>query len=571
MHLLDSVRTTMICVPFVNEIGAAIAAEYFTEATSLGQGKAFVLVTAGPGLTNTITAMASAWAESRELLVVGGQVKSSDLSLGQVRQRGIQEVDGIAAATPFTKACLQIKVPITRETVIKTIRSGAQDRKGPVFLEVTLDAQGAPSLPDVATQIIPAVNHAFEPAKELVEQVSLLLRDSSRPIILIGAGVSREGALRLEGKLTGLAVPVMLTWNAADRYSEEFEFNFGRPNIWGQRYSNVLLQQSDLLIAVGTRLGIQQTGFSWEEFVPGGKVVQVDIDSSELMKSHPHKDLCIEGDGELFLAQLLDLMVAPLGVEPWLNFCREVKQILPTSEVVNEPSESFINPFELMLEVSTSAKEGDIVIPSSSGASFTVAMQTFQIKVRQKMITNKGLASMGYGLSGSIGASLRGQGATTWLFEGDGGFAQNLQELGTVRAQNLNLKMLIMANNGYASIRMTQRNYFNGSWIGCDSETGLGLPNLEVLASAYSIDFLRLSTDREERLMQLHNLKSKAGPVLVEVPIDPEQTYYPKISSRTLPNGSMKSNPLHIMEPELPVHVKELVFRYLESGEVLDE
>jgi acetolactate synthase-1/2/3 large subunit len=248
-----------------------------------------------------------------------------------------------------------------------------------------------------------------------------------------------------------------------------------------------------------------------------------------------------------------------------------VKQVLPTSEVVNEPRESFINPFELMLEVSTSAKEGDIVIPSSSGASFTVAMQTFQIKVRQKMITNKGLASMGYGLSGSIGASLRGQGATTWLFEGDGGFAQNLQELGTVRAQNLNLKMLIMANNGYASIRMTQRNYFNGSWIGCDSETGLGLPNLEVLASAYSIDFLRLSTDREERLMQLHNLKSKAGPVLVEVPIDPEQTYYPKISSRTLPNGSMKSNPLHIMEPELPVHVKELVFRYLESGEVLDE
>ena len=128
-----------------------------------------------------------------------------------------------------------------------------------------------------------------------------------------------------------------------------------------------------------------------------------------------------------------------------------------------------------------------------------------------------------------------------------------------------------MSNNGYASIRMTQKNYFNGSWIGCDTETGLGLPNLQALAATYSIDFLRLSADQGERLVQLKNLKSNFGPVLVEVPIDPEQTYYPKISSRTLANGSMKSNPLHIMEPELPHHVKELVFRYLESGEAFDE
>jgi acetolactate synthase-1/2/3 large subunit len=248
-----------------------------------------------------------------------------------------------------------------------------------------------------------------------------------------------------------------------------------------------------------------------------------------------------------------------------------VKLALPTSEVVNGPRGEFVNPFELMLEVSAVAEEGDFVIPSSSGASFTVAMQTFKLKTQQKMITNKGLASMGYGLSGSIGAALRGQGATTWLFEGDGGFSQNLQELGTVRAQNLNLKMLIMANNGYASIRMTQRNYFNGSWIGCDTETGLGLPNLQALASAYAIDFLRLSVDQEERAVQLDNLKRNTGPVLVEVPIDPEQTYYPKISSRTLPNGSMRSNPLHIMEPGLPQDLKELVFRYLQSGEVLDE
>ena len=411
----------------------------------------------------------------------------------------------------------------------------------------------------------------MQPANEILEEVALLLKNSARPIILIGAGVSREGARRLQEKLTDFSVPIMLTWNAADRYSENFALNFGRPNIWGQRYSNVLLQQADLVIAAGSRLGIQQTGFSWEQFVPGGKIIHVDIDSSELMKSHPHKDLIVQADAEIFLSKLIGLMERTNKFDQLLNFCREVKRALPTSEAVNKPKVQFINPFELMLEISGVAQEGDFVIPSSSGASFTVAMQTFQIKDQQTVITNKGLASMGYGLSGAIGAALRDPKATTWHFEGDGGFAQNLQELGTVSAQNLNIKMFIMSNNGYASIRMTQRNYFNGSWIGCDAETGLGLPGLEELASAYSIAYVKLSSNPDERLAQLRILTEKSGPVLIEVPIDPEQSYFPKISSRALPDGSMKSNPLHIMEPQLSLDMKELVFRYLKTGEGFDE
>jgi acetolactate synthase-1/2/3 large subunit len=571
MHLLDSVRNTMTCVPFVNEIGAAIAAEYFTEAGSKTDRKAFVLVTAGPGLTNTITALASAWVESRELLIIGGQVKSTDLANGEVRQRGIQEVDGIAATLPFTKSRLRIKEPTEKKLVLTTIRAGASGRKGPVFLEITLDAQGAPALAEGVSAPIAGLPDPIQVSQIQVDQVSSLLKAATRPVILIGSGVSRAGAKKLRSQLEHLGSPVMLTWNAADRYPEDFELNFGRPNIWGQRYSNVLMQQSDLVIAVGTRLGMQQTGFSWEQFVPNGKVVQVDIDLSELMKSHPRKHLTVQADAEMFLLKLVSAVKDPLGVGDWLSFCREVKSLLPTSEQVNKPNYGYINPFDLMLEISEVAEEGDFVIPASSGASFTVAMQTFRVKDKQTLITNKGLASMGYGLSGSIGASIFGRNSRTWLFEGDGGFAQNLQELGTVAAQNLNLKMFIMANNGYASIRMTQRNYFNGSWIGCDTDTGLGLANLEALASAYSIDFVRLSDNKEERHKQLIEIKVSAWPVLVEVPIDPEQSYFPKISSVALPNGSMRSNPLHLMDPELPLNVKESVFRYLGNEGALRE
>lgn len=571
MHLLDSVRNTMTCVPFINEIGAAIAAEYFTEASSNTERKAFVLVTAGPGLTNTITALASAWVESRELLVIGGQVKSTDLSNGEVRQRGIQEVDGIAATLPFTKSRLRITEPMERDLVLTTIRAGASGRKGPVFLEITLDAQGAPALPEAAGAPLAGLADPIQVTQIQVDQVSSLLKGATRPVILIGSGVSRAGATRLRSQLEHLGSPVMLTWNAADRYPENFELNFGRPNIWGQRYSNVLIQQSDLVIAVGTRLGMQQTGFSWEHFVPNGKVVQVDIDLSELMKSHPRKHLIVQADAEMFLSSLVAAVNGPLGLGDWLSFCREVRDLLPTSEEINRPNDGYVNPFELMLEISEVAEEGDFVIPASSGASFTVAMQAFKIKDNQTVITNKGLASMGYGLSGSIGASIFGRTSRTWLFEGDGGFAQNLQELGTVAAQNLNLKMFIMANNGYASIRMTQRSYFNGSWIGCDKDTGLGLPNLEGLASSYSIDFVRLSDITEQRHLQLIEIKKSARPVLVEVPIDPEQSYFPKISSVALPNGSMRSNPLHLMNPELPLNVKDSVFRYMGNEGALRE
>jgi acetolactate synthase-1/2/3 large subunit len=189
-------------------------------------------------------------------------------------------------------------------------------------------------------------------------------------------------------------------------------------------------------------------------------------------------------------------------------------------------------------------------------------MQTFTQRDNQRVISSKGLASMGYGLSTAIGAALNQPNNSVFLVEGDGGFAQNLQELGTISANRLNVKIFIFSNNGYASIRMTQRNYFDGAWIGCDSETGLGLPDWQLIANSYGISYLKLNAQGLSE-PGIKDVLSMSGPLVIEVPIDPEQTFYPKITSSIQSDGSMKSNPLHLMSPELPESISSRVLKYL--------
>lgn len=560
MHLLDSVRQRMTCIPFVHEVGATIAAEYFTATADKGVGKAFVLVTAGPGLTNTLTGIASAWAESRELLVVGGQVKKSDLSHGAVRQRGIQELDGATIVQSICKRVLRVEEPWARKPIIDAIRDGASPRQGPVFIEMCLDAQAAAPVPD-ETILAPKDTHVDPvPASGLAKAITLL-EAAERPVILLGQGVSRDTAKALEARLADFGVPVMLTWNAADRISSDNPVYAGRPNTWGQRFSNVVIQQTDLLLAIGTRLGLQQSGFAWDDFVPVGAVVQVDIDESELEKGHPHVELPLRGDANQFLEAILAISPNPKWTE-WQSFVHLVRDALPLNDPANETRTPYVKPYELLMGMAKSIREDDVIIPASSGGAFTVTMQSLQPRAQQKLLTNKAVASMGYGLSGAIGASLANRGRRTFLIEGDGGFAQNLQELGTVAVNSLPLKILLFANDGYASIRMTQRNYFDGSWIGCDVSTGLGLPNWQALAAAYGIPYAKM--DPEVGFGgQVGALIEADGPAFIEVPIDPEQTYYPKIMSAVQPDGSMKSNPLHLMHPELDENTSKTVLPFL--------
>ncbi len=559
MHLLESCSHTMKCVPVVHEVAAGIAVEYFNELHT--DKKAFAMVTAGPGLTNIVTAMGGAYLESRELLVIGGQVKVPDLSRGEVRQRGIQEIDGISIARPITEKAILMEKVVDLATFAEMIRCGVQGRKGPVFVELPLDVQGAQVDEEKLATAVAAQGARFEAVSEdAVAAIVEKLRRAQRPVILLGAGVDRVTTDGLMGKIEALGVPLMVTWNAMDRIGAEHPLYFGRPNTWGMRYSNILMQQADVLLALGTRLSLQQTGFNWQQFVPGGEVIHVDCDPAELTKGHPKLAMTVCGDANEVLR---GVACADLGSHAeWVEFCCGVKAALPLVEPVNHTGEGYLSPYVFAERLSQLTTKDDVVIPCSSGSGFTVMMQTFAQKLGQRIVSNKGLASMGYGLGGAIGAAMAADGRRTVLVEGDGGFMQNLQELGTVRAQKLNLKIFLFDDNGYASIRMTQSNYFGGRYVGCDIETGLGIPNWEPLFAAYDIPVMRIGPGFENDPEFLRRFNAVGARAFL-VKIDPMQTYFPKISSRVTASGGMESNPLHLMTPDLDEATAAKVFRYL--------
>lgn len=562
MHLLNAARKQMTCLAFVHEVAAGIAAEYFNEAA--GSAKAFVMVTAGPGVTNLVTSLAGAFLESRELLVLGGQVKSTDLATDGLRQRGIQEVDGVAIVRPVCVAAERLQAPMERADFRKVVLSGRMGRKGPVFLEICLDVQGRPATEDDVpspNETAPdTVDHG--PVDEAVRAIAHEIRRAERPVFLIGGGVDRGTARDVLDDFRRLGIPVMTTWNGADRIPASEAFYFGRPNTWGMRYSNVLIQQADLIVAFGTRLGLQQTGFNWQEFGRQATVVQIDIDERELRKGHPKVDLPIAADANPILRQLVRQQHPTF--EAWVSFAAEVKQLLPVNEASNEHGDGYLSPFDFVDTLSKLCGPTDNFCPCSSGGAETVAMQVFAQKEGQIIVGDKGLASMGYGLSGAIGLAVARPDTRTVLTEGDGGLAQNLQELATVSVNKLNIKIFVLSNDGYASIRMTQRNYFGGEYLGCDVGSGLGSPNWSKLFDAYDIPVVTLAEGFEDEPSFRQSFEA-SGPAAFIVPIDPEQTYYPKITSRVTPTGSMESQPLHLMSPPLPDDISARVFAFIDE------
>ena len=379
MHLLNSVRSRFTCIPFAHEVGAAIATEYHNASISGLQGRAFCLVTAGPGLTNTVTGVAGAWQESRELLIVGGQVKTADLAGPGLRQRGIQEVDGVELLRSITKAALRIDSPAQLGEALEAVRLGSTPRKGPVFLELPLDTQAAAvdtaATPDTGDQPVSLPIASLD--AERVALIAARICQASRPVLLIGGGVERATALELAEALGNCGLPLMTTYNGADRVDNQLSNYFGRPNTWGMRYSNILLQQADLIVALGTRLGMQQTGFNWEEFAPLAHLIQVEIDPSELGNGHPQVDEPCCGDANEVLRQLL--FQYRIAVQPqqrdWLNHCRLVKTSLPLSEDCNRRDPHYINPYDFWNQLSGQLAGDSALLPCSTGSSFTSSHQ----------------------------------------------------------------------------------------------------------------------------------------------------------------------------------------------------
>lgn len=559
MHLIESLSLHLHCRPVINEVAAGIAAEYFNEANRDG-AKALALVTAGPGLTNIVTAIAGAFLESRELLVIGGQVKTADLAGDTLRQRGIQEIDGVSITRPITVKSVLLEDPLGMQEFVDLVQTSWHGRKGPVFIEIPLDIQARQVEP------VPAGNAAIAPrplpliSDQSLDEVASRIRHSKRPVLLLGGGIDRATASNLSTRFAELGIPIATTWNAADRIAADHPVYVGRPNTWGQRSANLVLQQADLLVAFGSRLGMQQTGFNWRQFVPIGEIIQVDLDRTELEKGHPRiaQGLCFDANDMLIRLTHMDL-----GEHAeWLAYTRHLRDTLPTVETTNSTADGYVSPYRFVEHISSLCHANDMIVPCSSGGAFTVMMQVFRQKAGQTIVSNKGLASMGYGLSGAIGAAFAHPDRRVILVEGDGGFAQNMQEIGTAKINELNLKIFLFDDGGYASIRATQRSYFKGRYVGCDRSTGLGLPDWEKLFTAWSVPVMTLDAanmagdDFTTRFNQ-------PGIAAFVVKIDPEQTYFPKLTSRITDSGAMESNPIHLMTPDLSADIFGSVAKYL--------
>jgi acetolactate synthase-1/2/3 large subunit len=558
MHLLESASTRFKCIPFVHEVGACIAVDYFNEVSEQGN-KAFVLVTAGPGTTNTVTGVAGAWTESRELLVIGGQAKSGEMSKGQFRQIGFQEIDGVSLMRSITKASISIDKQIGKAELFSLIELSRSGRKGPVFLEICLDVSTQETSLSLNASVNKFVESKVPTTTEGMQNVLNLLQQSQRPLILVGGGINRSTDLT---RLMEFQIPIATTFNGSDRINSNYEFYCGRPNWYGSRWANFILQQSDLIIALGTRLGLQQTGYNWKAFAPLAKIVQVEIDNTELERGFPKLELAINSDANQFVSNLQENL--PKDYKnlylDWKKYIQSIKAGLMGPEKINTSEAPYLEAMKFVDDLINFSNGDEIIIPCSSGAAaYEGAMRVINLKGSQKMVTSHAMASMGYGLSGAIGAALANPDKKVISFEGDGGFAQNQQELGVAVINNLNLKFFLLDNQGYQSIKGNQKNSFGGHYVGCDYSTGLALPNWVDFAKSYGAKVLEVDQGNAFNY-EFSQLFNSLGFVIFIVKIDPNQTYWPRIMSSRDEFGNVISNPLHLMDPPLN---EDLIKKYL--------
>lgn len=557
MHLVDSLGkcSDLEYVCCLHEQAAAIAADAYSQYTN---NIGIVLVTTGPGSTNVITGTAASWIDSTAVLIVSGQVKRSDMiGASGVRQMGVQEVDIIPIVKSITKYAVTILDPSTiRYHLEKAVYVAKTGRPGPVWISIPLDVQGSlineknlrGFSPSEISQKI-NTNKILKQIKEVIK----LINGSERPVILAGNGIRLSGAKKEFIHLVEkLKIPVLTTWRANDFFPENHELYFGRPGSVAQRGANFIQQNSDLIITIGARLDLAQVGFDYKNFARGAKKVIVDIDPAEIKKLKMHVDVPILSDAKFFINGLNKelKMLKHKDRSEWINRCLKWKKNYPVivSEYYNR--KKYVNTYVLIDVLSDLMNGNDVLVPGSSGSCAEITQQAIKVKKGMRILNTPGLGSMGFGLPASIGACLASGRKRTITIIGDGGLQHNIQELETLARLKLPVKVFVLNNNGYASIRTTQKRHFAGHLVCCDPSSGLTIPDTCKVASAYGIKTMQITRQK--------NLKEKVGkvlgtkgPVVCDVMIDPNLETAPKLSSEVRPDGSIVSKPMEDLYPFL--------------------
>ena len=561
MHLNDALghKEGLRCTYNHHEQACAIAAEAYAR---IDNRIAAVCVTTGPGGTNAITGVVGGWLDSIPMLILSGQVRYDTTARGMglgIRAGGDQEFDITKAVSCMTKYAEMIEDPRRiRYALEKALYLATHGRPGPCWLDIPLNYQGATVETDELYAYDPAEDaDTLAPAADpaVVKTVLQKVRAAKRPVFYAGNGIRLAGAFDLfKQAVRRLNVPVVTGWDNIDMMADADPLYVGRGGMMGDRAGNFAVQNADLVLSVGNRLSIRQVGYNWKTWARAAEVIMVDVDGEELKKPTLHVDLPVQADAGDFLQKLLDAAgEGPVFAEgAWQATCRDWKKKYPTVLPRHYADDRDTNVYAFIGKLSHRLPEGYVTVVGN-GSACVVGSHGYEIKEGQRFIINSAIASMGYDLPAAIGVCRAIGDKELVCVTGDGSIQMNLQELQTILTNRLPVKLFVINNAGYHSIRQTQTNIFgHHTKVGIGPESGdLSFPVLQKLADAYGYPYAACRSNDELDAV-LDAAFAKEGAFIAEIFVSPLQFFEPKSATKRLADGSLYSPPLEDLAPFLP-------------------
>lgn len=548
-----------------HEQACAIAAEAYAR---IDNKIAAVCVTTGPGGTNALTGVVGGWLDSIPMFIVSGQVRYDTTARyalkyteTPLRAMGDQEYDIVKSVEPMTKYAVMIEEPNEiRFALEKAWHLATTGRPGPVWVDIPVNYQGMYIETDNLRGYDPADDDAKLPPKVCDETINTIIdkiKNAERPVIYAGYGIRLSGAYETFRRvIKKLNVPVATYLNSIDLIEDDHPLYCGRGGNTGDRPGNWAIQNSDLILAIGTRITIRQVGYNWQTWARAAEVVMVDIDKAELKKPTLHVDMPVWADAADFLGSLESALDKSnedklFKNDSWIATCKSWREKYPVVQPQHWNQRELVNVYAFVDYLSGRMNEKSLTA-ISNGACCVVSNQEFKIKSGSRLITNSSIASMGYGLPAAIGTCIGGGRRETVCLEGDGSLMMNLQELQTVITNKLPIKIFLINNNGYHSIRITQTNLFSGhSKVGIGSESNdLSFPDFKKLSEAFGYKYYSAS-DNDEMKAVVDEVLNEGGPLFVEIFTDTKQVWEPKSSTKRLEDGTLVSPPLEDLAPFL--------------------
>ena len=546
-----------------HEQACAIAAEAYAR---LDNKIAAVCVTTGPGGTNALTGVVGGWLDSIPMFIISGQVRydtTARFALKEtgavLRSMGDQEYDIIKSVEPMTKYAVMIEnLETIRYHLERAWHLATTGRPGPVWIDIPVNYQGMIIETDDLKGYDPSEDDIHLPlpvSDEIVNTVIEKIKKAKRPVFYAGYGIRLSGAYEIFRRVVDkLNIPIVTYWNAIDLIEDEHPLYVGRAGNMGDRPGNWAIQNADLILAIGTRISIRQVGYNWKTWARAAEVIMVDIDPNEMKKPTLHVDIPIWADAKDFLNKLdKTIEVRVFDGQEWIKTCQNWKKNYPVVQSRQwEENGETANVYAFVDYLSSRLPENSLTAVSN-GACCVVGHQAYHIQKGSRFANNNAIASMGYGLPAAIGTCIGGGRKETICLEGDGSIMMNLQELQTIITNRLPIKIFLINNNGYHSIRITQTNLFSEhSKVGIGPESkDLSFPDYRKIAEAFGYRYFSAHSNKEMKETVDEVLKLD-GPVFTEIFTDTRQVWEPKSSTRRLEDGTLVSPPLEDLAPFLP-------------------